>query len=213
MSETNRMNGLAAGEPDLALLFARARSGCGDALGQLLERYRRYLALLVRVQIGHYLQPKIDVDDILQETSLQVHRSITRFRGNSESEFLAWLRRILGAVLANQVRLYYGTKRRDARMERELISRLDQSSQALEDQLIASQTSPSEQAARREQAVVLANALEQLPEDYREVIILRHLQQLTFPQIAQRMERTEASVKNLWVRALARLRLVMEDRS
>ena len=68
------------------------------------------------------------------------------------------------------------------------------------------QASPSEQAVRREQSVFLADALERLPDDYREVLILRHLEELPFPVIADRMGRSLDSVKKLWARGLACLR-------
>jgi RNA polymerase sigma-70 factor (ECF subfamily) len=71
---------------------------------------------------------------------------------------------------------------------------------------VARQSSPSQQAAHREQAVLLADALEQLPKAYREVIILVHLEELGFPEAARRMGRSVNSVKNLWARAVARLR-------
>ena len=77
--------------------------------------------------------------------------------------------------------------------------------------MIAAHSSPSQQAVRREQAVLLADALQELPEDYREVIILRQLEGLSFPDVARRMGRTEDSVKNVWLRALARLRRMLED--
>ena len=74
-------------------------------------------------------------------------------------------------------------------------------------------SSPSNQASRREQAVLLADALGQLPSDYREVIILSHLEGLSFPEVAQRMGRSVNSVKNLWARALARLRRSLGESS
>jgi RNA polymerase sigma-70 factor (ECF subfamily) len=187
-----------------------ARGGDGTALGQLLERYRNYLCLLARVQIGRRIQGKFDVADVVQETFLEVHRGIGQFRGRTEAQYLAWLRQILVGILANQVRHYFGTKCRDVRLERELQDDLDRSSVYLGSQLIATQSSPSAQASRREEAVLLADALEQLPGDYREVIILRQLEGLSFPQVAERMSRTEDSVKNLWARALARLRRSLE---
>src|SRR6516165_6025201 len=137
-------------------LLERARAGDGTALGVLLERYRNYLFLLARVQIGRRIQGKLDVADVVQETFLEVHRGIGQFRGNSEQQFLAWLRQILVGILANQVRRYFGTKRRDVRLERELQEDLDRSSVCLGSQLIAAQSSPSAQASRREQAVLLA---------------------------------------------------------
>jgi RNA polymerase sigma-70 factor (ECF subfamily) len=108
--------------------------------------------------------------------------------------------------VANLVGRYYGTRRRDVRLERELADELDQSSRILDRGLLARQSSPSHQAARRDQGVILADALERLPEDYREVLVLRHLEELSFPEVADRMGRSVFSVKNLWARALARLR-------
>src|SRR5947207_1006308 len=78
--------------------------------------------------------------------------------------------------------------------------------QALDGGLLDAQSTPSERAARREQAVLLAGALAQLPEHYREVIILHHLEGLTLVQVAVRLQRTEDSVDKLWTRALLQLR-------
>jgi RNA polymerase sigma-70 factor (ECF subfamily) len=158
------------------------------------------------LQIGRRLQGKVDPADLVQETFLEAHRDFAQFRGGTESELAGWLRQILATNTANQVRRYYGTQRRDVRLERELAVELDQSSRVLDHGLVASQSSPSQQAARREQAVLLADALSQLPDDYREVIILRHLEELTFPEVARRMERSVDSVEKLWARALVRLR-------
>ena len=83
---------------------------------------------------------------------------------------------------------------------------MDNSSRLLDRGLLAPVSTPSQQAIRREQGVMLADALERLPEDYRQVIVLRHLEELTFPEIARRMQRTQDSVEKLWLRALARLR-------
>jgi RNA polymerase sigma-70 factor (ECF subfamily) len=199
-----------ADDRDPETMLARVRAGEPAALGPLLERYRNYLTLLVRLQIGQRLRAKLDVEDLVQETFLEAHRNIDRFRGATPREFLGWLRQIVAAVLANQVRHYYGTQRRDVRLERALADDLDRSSADLDGGLIAPQSSPSQQAARREQAVSLADALGALPEDYREVIILRQLEDLPFPEVARRMGRSVDSVKNLWVRALARLRRALD---
>jgi RNA polymerase sigma-70 factor (ECF subfamily) len=158
------------------------------------------------VQIGRRLQGKLDASDVVQETFLEAHRQITNFRGGSEGELLAWLRRILAGQIALTLRRYLGTKGRDVKLERDLAVQLDQSSHAMNGDFVRSHSTPSQHASRREQAVLLAEALSRLPEDYREVIILRHLEGLTFPQVAARMNRTEDSVQKLWVRSLANLR-------
>ena len=137
---------------------------------------------------------------------MEAHRNWKRFRGTSERELLAWLRRILAARIVDVLRRYLGSKGRDIRLERELALELERSSRNLDGGLFAKQDSPSKQLARREQGVLLADALARLPEDYREVLILRHLEGLTFPGVSQRMGRTLDSVKKLWMRALDSLR-------
>jgi RNA polymerase sigma-70 factor (ECF subfamily) len=200
-------------DPDPERLLRLAQAGDGQALGQLLELYRSYLALLARLQIRRRLQGKVDPSDLVQETFLKAHRHFAQFRGRTEAEWVGWLRQILALTVVNLVRHYHGTRRRDVRLERELADELDQSSQVLDRGLVAPHSSPSDQAARREQAVLLAEALEQLPADYREVIILRHLEGLSFPEVARRMDRTVPSVEKLWIRALTRLRRSLGDGS
>jgi RNA polymerase sigma-70 factor (ECF subfamily) len=190
-------------------LLQEARAGDSATLGQLLELYRRYLALLARVQIGQRLQGKVDASDIVQETFLEAHKNFGRFRGASEGEFVGWLRQILAANLADLLRRYLGTQGRDVRLEREIQDAFDRSSVLLDRGLVAQQSSPSQQAARREQSVLLADALEQLPDDYRDVLVLRHLEGLTFPEVARRMGRSLDSVEKLWMRGLVRLRQLM----
>jgi RNA polymerase sigma-70 factor (ECF subfamily) len=192
-------------------LLALAQVGSSAALGQLLDSYRPYLTLLARLQVRRRLQSKVDPADLVQETFLEAHEHFARFRGQGEAELAAWLRQILAGLLANAVRHYFGTQRRDIRLERQLARELDQSSRVLDRALQARHSSPSQRAARREQAVLLADALDRLPEHYREVIILRHLEGLTFPEVAQRMSRSLDSVKKLWTPALAALRTVLGD--
>lgn len=192
-------------------LLRLARAGDGTCQGQLLAMYRAYLALLARRQIGLRLQGKMDASDLVQETFLAATGGFDRFRGTTEAELVAWLRQIMASKIADSVRRNIGARCRDVRLERHLTDQLDRSSQALSQALAAPQSSPSGHAARREQAVLLADALETLPEDYREVLVLRHLEELSFPEVAQHMDRTLDSVKNLWTRALTRLRRGMGD--
>ncbi len=187
-----------------------AQLGGEAAVGSLLELYRNYLRLLARAEIGRRLQGKLDASDLVQETMLEAHRNFGRFQGSEEPQFVSWLRQILAAKVTNLVRHYFGTQGRDVRLEQALAAEVDHSSRMLGQDLMASATSPSVQAVRREQAVLLADALEKLPKDYKEVIILRHIEGLPFAAVARRMERTEDSVQKLWLRALARLRQVFE---
>lgn len=182
------------------------RAGADADLGSLLDLYRNYLRLLARLEIGRRLQGKLDASDLVQETFLEAHRHFARFQGSSEPQLVSWLRQILAAKVANLLRHYLGTQGRDVRLERELEAELDKSSRMLGAELIAPLSSPSQRAVRREQAVLLANALERLPADYREVIVLRHLEGRSFSEIAQHMRRSVDSVQKLWLRGLSRLR-------
>jgi RNA polymerase sigma-70 factor, ECF subfamily len=190
-------------------LLRLARRDPAQALGPLLDRYRQYLQLLARLQIGRRLQGKVDASDVVQEVFLEAHRHFDRFAGTEEAQIACWLRQILAARLGKLLRRYIRTQGRDIRLERELTYHIDRSSQMLERTLVAPGSSPSQQAAHREHGLLLAEALGRLPEHYREVLILRHLEELSFPDIAQRLGRSLDSVKNLWARGLAQLREVM----
>lgn len=191
---------------DGARLLQMARAGDESALAELLAGSRRALIAVARSQLGPRLRGKADPSDLAQEALLEVHRHFDQFRGRTEAEFAAWSRSILAGLIANHVRRYLGTKQRDARLERRLALELNNSSCALERQLGAPAGSPSDEAARHEDVELLVDALERLPAHYREVIVLRHLEGLSFPEVARAMDRSLDSVEKLWVRALAQLR-------
>jgi RNA polymerase sigma-70 factor, ECF subfamily len=133
-------------------------------------------------------------------------RALPQFRGGTEKELTAWLRQILAHALAHEIRRYRGARKRDLEREVPLDRQLTQTSLRLGDLLPAAGSSPSRVLIRRERQVLLAQALERLPDDSREVIVLRNLEGLSHDEVAQRMGRTTGAVRMLWVRALARLR-------
>ena len=187
-------------------LIARARHGDVPALGELLAQYRAYLVFLARSQLHHNLQAKADPSDMAQEVCLAAQDGIGEFQGGSPEEFAAWLRGILGKVIAMHVRRYLGTHKRDPRLELGLDQRLADASGFLQSGLAGDATSPSQHALRQEACLQLADALEALPADYRQVIMLRHLEGLPFADVARHMGRSIDSVEKLWVRALSKLR-------
>jgi RNA polymerase sigma-70 factor (ECF subfamily) len=167
------------------------------------------MGLLVRLQIVR-ARTSVGIDDVLEGIRLEISRNTAGFRGVSEQDFLTWLRRVTAAVLANHIRQDLAANRRDLRFERALSDELDRSSFALSRSLGESQSGSSEPGARPDNAVLLADALQELPADYREVIILRQLEGLRFPDVASRLGRTEECVKGVWLRALATLRYTLE---
>ncbi len=194
-------------------MLRAAKEGGSAERGALLDQYRNYLRLLARVHVGTKLQGKVDASDVVQDILLDAHQHFDHFNGTSERQLIQWLRTILAAHVANLMRHYFGTKGRDVRLERRLEFDLNRTSSVLEEDLAASVSTPSQGAVRREQQVLLADALEQLPADYRDVLILRHIEELSFADVAARMNRSLDSVEKLWVRGLAQLRHILDPRS
>jgi len=191
---------------ELNQLIDAAKRGDEASLGSLLGHYRQYLTLLARVQIGRQLQQKVDASDIVQDTFLEAHRGVADFRGDSQAQFVQWLKAILAAKLANMVRHYVGTQLRDVRLEQQLAQDINQSALSLGAMFVDPHSSPSQQVVRVEQSRLVAEALSRLPVDYQTVLIMRHMDGLTFPEIATKMHRSVDSVEKLWLRGLTRLR-------
>jgi RNA polymerase sigma-70 factor (ECF subfamily) len=171
-----------------------------------LDRFRPWLVLLARTQLAGRLGGKLDASDVAQQALLEACRALPQFRGSTEVELIAWLRAILAGVLGDAFRRYHGTQARDVAREVSLEAALDASSRRLGEMLADSSPSPSDQAARHEHGVLLAEALSRLPEDYREVIVLRNLEGLSHEEVAARMGRATGAVRMLWLRALSHLR-------
>lgn len=194
-------------------LIACARAGDASALGLLLDSYRSYLSVLADIEIGRRLQQKVDASDIVQETFLEAHRQFPNFQGEVEPQLTEWLRTILAGTLANTVRRYFGTQARNVRLERELADDLNHSSCLLAAWVVDPGPPPSDNVAQNEQTWLVVNGLAQLSEDYRRVLILRHLDGLAFSQIAAQMGRSVDSVEKLWVRGLAKLKQACAESS
>jgi RNA polymerase sigma-70 factor (ECF subfamily) len=192
-------------------LIRRVRAGEQGAREQLFDRYHAYLHVLAHAQLGRHLRGKCDSVDVVQETLLEAHRDFSAFNGSAEPELLAWLRRILSHNLFNEARRFTA-QQRDASREVSLDqvrAGVEHSSVALARGLAADVPSPSEAATQRESAVRLADALSKLPEDYRDVLMLRIFEELPAEEVAQRMNRSAGAVRMLQMRALQALREVM----
>jgi RNA polymerase sigma-70 factor (ECF subfamily) len=173
--------------------------------GLLLEGFRQYLGLLARLQLDPRLQGKVDLSGVVQDTLLEAHRSIDRFRRMDRGQQAVWLRKALARNLTDEVRKL-GTAMRDVSRERALEQAVEDSSARLEAWLASDRSSPVEQADRNEQVLRLAGALAQLPEDQRRAVELRHLRGLPVAEVGRAMGRSDAAVGGLLLRGLRKLR-------
>lgn len=175
-----------------------------------IERYRAYLTLLAEFGLNPRIRSKLDAADVVQETLLEAHRDLPSYRGNSEAEFLGWLKTILARNILNLAR-HYRTAKCEISRERPLQHELDQSSARLDQFLVAEQTSPSQHAARNERAVALLAALEHLLAQEREAVVLKHIHGWSLAQISERLGRPVDAIAGLLKRGLRKLRERLQD--
>lgn len=197
------MPGEADSKAEIALWINAARQGSDEAMGRLLETCRKYLLRVADGQLDGALRNRIAASSLVQVTCLDACVSFReQFRGETEEELRAWLRRILLNNLANEVRRLK-TDKRDVGREVPLAGQGDDVTDPA--------ASPSAQAAAREEAEALDRAIEQLPEEYRQVILLRNREQLAWQEVGQRLGRSAEAARQLWTRALVKLHEIMES--
>ena len=174
-----------------------------------LERFRSYLHLLARLQLGGQMPARLDPSDLVQQTLLEAHRQRDRFRGTTDAERAAWLRQMLAHNLADALRALR-RDRRDVGREVPLEAARSESAADLADWLAAEQSSPSQRAVKQEEAVRLAEALAELPEAQREALVLQHWHGLTLAEIGTQLGRSPVAVAGLLKRGLKELRTRLE---
>lgn len=193
--------------PGASELLARARAGNADDVNRLYEASRSWLTVIARARLEQWLRARVDPSDLVQQTLLEAHRDFGAFAGRTEGEWLAWLRQILLRNAADYVRRFRTAKRGAT----ELPLAEEVRGAPCSGLFLDGGPSPSEQAVCHEEALRLAQAITSLPDDYQEVIQLRHFQRLAFDEVAQRMGRSRPAVQMLWLRALRRLKGVLDE--
>lgn len=165
---------------------------------------RPWLKMIAERELPVSFRGRIEASDIVQLTLLDAWRASRGFRGTTQAERLAWLRVILRRVILQHGRSRFGTQKRGG--GERLQSELDLTSSRIDALAAGAEPTPAEQAAANEASLRLAQAIEDLCPADQELIRLRHFEQLTHEQIAQRRRCPSATVRMQWVRALRKLR-------
>jgi RNA polymerase sigma-70 factor (ECF subfamily) len=193
-----------ASPPDWAALLAAARAGSADALGRLLDAVRPYLLAVAGAALDPDLRAKAGASDLVQESLLEGQRDFEQFPGHRPDELRAWLVQILHNNVANFRRQFRDAAMRNVAREVPLPEPWFGGQPG--EQLADDSTSPSGKAADREERERFFQALARLPEFQREVIVWHHRDGLEFAVIGDRLGRTPEAARQLWWRALRRLK-------
>lgn len=189
----------------------RVLAGDESAFAEVFAEHRERLWRMVHFRLDRRLQGRVDADDILQEAYLDAVKRLPHFAESQPMSLFVWLRLIVGQTLIDVHRRHLGAKMRDAEREESVQQRLSEgTSISLSFHLLAHLTSPSQAAARAELMTLVEEALSGMSDTDREVLALRHFEELTNSEVAEvlGLERKAASIR--YVRALARLKTVLQ---
>jgi RNA polymerase sigma-70 factor (ECF subfamily) len=181
--------------------MAAARQGSRDALGQLLEWYRRYLLSVAEAELNPDLRAKKGAADLVQDTFLVALKRFRHFRGTTEPQLRAWLRQIVLTKLADAWRALQTDKRKAAREVPFAEVPFDE----LSDGLVAPDKTPSSHVRGDERREAIRRAVDQLAEEHRTVIHLVFFEHCPWEEVARRLGRTVEAVQHLRTRAMLKL--------
>jgi RNA polymerase sigma-70 factor (ECF subfamily) len=184
--------------------LSAARRGAEATVWELLALCREYLLRVAANRLDPTLRAKANPSDLVHEALLEAYRDFAAFRGQSEAEWLGWLRRLLIRNIANFERQYFGTTMRQAQREVSLAA-------GGADSAVSPEPSPSEVLIAGERERTVGEHLQCLPEDYRQVILWHHQDGLPFDEIGRRLGRSADAVRRVWSRAIDRLQEVLCD--
>jgi RNA polymerase sigma-70 factor (ECF subfamily) len=189
------------------------RAGVGDtsALGQLLDQHRTRLRRMIRLRLDTRLQGRIDASDVLQEAYLEAAQRLAEYLRDPKMPFYLWLRFLTGQKLQTLRRRHLGAEARDAAREVSLFAGAmpEASSACLAAQLMGRLTAPLQAVIRAEMKLRLQNALNEMEPMDREVLAMRHFEQLNNAETAEALGISPSGASSRYVRALKRLKEIL----
>lgn len=200
-------------QPDTEELLRQAEQGDSGAREGLLARHRDRLRKMIAWRIDRRLAARVDPSDVVQEVLVEASRKMDRYLRERPLPFYPWLRSLAGEHLVTLHRRHVRSRGRSVlREEPGLLNLPDESAAELAARLVTSSTSPTQRALRKEQRERVRQALGQLSERDREVLVLRNLEQLSVADTAQVLGISAGAVKVRHLRALERLRALLDEK-
>ena len=194
-------------------LIDRIGRGDEDARHELLERYRDYLRRMVAARLDRRLAPRVDPSDVVQEALADASRRMDEYLRDRPIPFFAWLRQLAGERVIDTHRRHVHSQKRSVTRESRPGDLPDESSVALARKLVSNDTSPSNRLMREERREQMMAAMSALSPRDREVLVMRHLEQLGTGEIAEALGISVGAVEARLLRALIRLRGRLEASS
>ncbi len=196
---------------DVEDLVKQAAAGDPGSWAELMKRYRSRLRRMVSFRLDPRLQGRVDPSDVVQDVCLEAWQHLGYYEKQPSIPFFLWLRAVAGHKLGDLHRHHLGARMRDARREVSLYrgSLPGATSAALAAQLLGQSTRPSEAAVRAERKLQLQTALNSMDPIDREVLALRHFEQLTVSETAKILDIKEKAAGMRYVRALRRLKEIL----
>ena len=195
-------------------LLAEVGRGEGDAVNRLFERHRVSLRKLIQLRLDRQVARRVDASDIVQDVLLEANGRLREYLADPKMPFHLWLRHLAKDRIIDMHRRHRGAQRRSLDRERSLTSPQfgDQSSFDLASQLAASELTPAAAMIRKELQSRFLVAIEQLDEDDREILLMRHFEQLGNSEAATALGMSPAAAGMRHLRALRKLRAVLGER-
>ena len=197
-------------EAEIAELLARVRAGDQPALADLFARHRDKLRRMVHLRLDHRLAGRVSPSDVLQEAYIDALKRIDHYFEKPDQPFFGWLRLVVGQRLADTHREHLALKRNAAKEVPIHRGAPGASSACLAAFLIGNLASPSHAAQRNETFALLEEALNTMDPLDREVLALRHFEELSNAETAEILGIQTAAASKRYVRALAKLRQILE---
>lgn len=196
-----------------AELLVNVRGGESLAVEQLMDRHRNSLRRMIQLRLDQRLMQRMDVSDVIQDVLMEANRRLTDYLANPVIPFHLWIRQIAKDRIIDAHRRHRVSAKRSIDREQPQPGKgpMDQSTMELANQFRDQALTPAAAATQRELAEQIESAVQLLRENDREIILMRHYEQLNNQEIAQSLGLTEPAASMRYLRALKRLREVIES--